>query len=81
MLWLEPAEGREPERLFTRSTAALRVARYLGGMWRLATVVAIIPRFLRDSLYDSMARHRHRLLRGGPRCLIPGPEQSARFLA
>lgn len=81
MLWLEPADGRAAERLFSRSAAALRVARYLGGMWHLAAVAAIIPRFLRDSLYDSMARHRHRLLRDRSRCLIPRPEESARFLA
>jgi predicted DCC family thiol-disulfide oxidoreductase YuxK len=28
-----------------------------------------------------VARHRHRLVRGGQRCLIPAQEQRARFLA
>lgn len=81
VVWYQPAVGGTPERLFTRSAAALRVARYLGGYWRLAAVGGLIPRFLRDRLYDLVARHRHSLVRGGPQCLVPTPEQRARFLA
>ena len=80
MIWVEPARGRTVERVFTRSAAALQVARYLGGAWRLAGVTALIPRVLRDALYDLVARHRHQLTRGGPQCLVPTAEQRARFL-
>jgi predicted DCC family thiol-disulfide oxidoreductase YuxK len=80
MVWLEPARGGIPERLFRRSAAALQVARYLGGAWRLATVAGLVPRVFRDSLYDLMARHRHQLTRAGPQCLVPTPDQRARFL-
>lgn len=80
VVWFEPAHGGTRERIFTRSAAALRVARYLGGAWRLAAVAGLIPRFFRDSLYDSVARHRHGLVRGGPQCLVPSPDQRARFL-
>ena len=80
MLWYEPALGGASERLLTRSAAALRVARYLGGAWRLATVAGLMPRFFRDSLYRLVARHRHRLTRGGQQCLVPSPDQRARFL-
>jgi predicted DCC family thiol-disulfide oxidoreductase YuxK len=80
MIWVEPASGGAGERVFTRSAAALRVARYLGGAWRLAGVTALIPRVLRDAVYDLVARHRHQLTRGGPHCLVPTPAQRARFL-
>lgn len=80
IVWYQPAEGGASERLLTRSAAALRVARYLGGAWRLAAVGGLLPRLLRDSLYDLVARHRHSLVRGGQQCLIPSPDQRARFL-
>ena len=80
VVWYEPAHGAASERLFTRSAAALRVARYLGGAWRLATVAGLMPRFFRDFLYDLVARHRHQLVRGGQQCLVPSPDQRARFL-
>lgn len=80
VVWYEPADGKAEERLFTRSSAALRVARYLGGFWRLLLVTGLIPTFIRDALYDLVARHRHKLTPGGPHCLVPTAEQRARFL-
>jgi len=80
MVWLEPAHEGTGDRLFVRSGAALRVARYLGGLWRFATVAVIVPRFLRDSLYDLVAGHRHQFTRSGRQCFVPDPEQRARFL-
>jgi predicted DCC family thiol-disulfide oxidoreductase YuxK len=80
VVWYEPASSPGGERLFTRSSAALRVARYLGGRWRLVALARFIPAVIRDRLYDLVARHRHALSRGGPRCVVPTPEQRARFL-
>jgi predicted DCC family thiol-disulfide oxidoreductase YuxK len=81
MVWVEPAYGGAGERVFTRSAAALHVARYLGRAWRLAALTALIPRTLRDAVYDLVARHRHQLVGGGRECLMPTPEQRARFLS
>ncbi len=80
MVWMEPGSGGAPGRVLTRSDAALRIARYLGGWWSLARLGQAVPRPLRDAAYDLVARHRHRLLAGGPACLVPGPEVRARFL-
>jgi predicted DCC family thiol-disulfide oxidoreductase YuxK len=80
VVWYEPAHDGAGERVLTRSAAALRVARYLGGAWHLAMVAGLIPRFLRDSLYDLVARHRHSLGGGAQQCLVPSPEQRVRFL-
>ena len=81
VVWFEPSHGGNGEQLLTRSAAALRVARYLGGAWHLARVAGLLPRFFRDSLYNLVARHRHSLMRGGQQCLVPSPDQRTRFLA
>lgn len=78
VVWLEWAAGRE--RIFVRSAAALRIASYLGGVWRLGLVAAIIPRPLRDWVYDQVARSRYRLFGQYESCPIPPAEVRARFL-
>lgn len=74
----DPVTGTES--VHVRSSGALAVARYLGGPWHLARVVAIIPRFLRDFGYDSFARVRYRVFGRYNSCPIPTPEQRARFI-
>jgi predicted DCC family thiol-disulfide oxidoreductase YuxK len=78
VVWLEPATATRPERALVRSAAALRVVGYLGGAWTLLWIAWLVPRPLRDAVYDLMARHRHRL--SGDPCVVPGPEQRSRFL-
>lgn len=78
LVWAEPsARG---ERVFVRSAAGLRLARYLAGPWHLALAMWLLPRFLRDSAYDMVARHRHRLAGPADTCFVPAPEARARFL-
>ena len=67
-------------RVLVRSDAALRVARYLGGGWRLAAACAIVPRSIRDRIYDLVARHRHHIAARATECLVPGPDAVHRFL-
>ena len=80
MVWVEPDETANGSRVLVRSDAALRVARYLGGWWNLAMIGRLLPRPVRDSLYNLIARHRHRLLETDPTCLLPDPEVRERFL-
>ena len=80
VIWYAPAESRGAERVLVKSSAALEVLSYLGGGWRaLAMLGRMAPRVLRDAVYDLVARHRHKLA-GGDACLLPTPEQRARFL-
>src|SRR5262245_14623629 len=79
MVWVEPA-GDGTERLFIRSAAGLRIARYLGGIWNLFLVGHLVPRSWRDAVYDFIARHRHHLTGGREPCLVPAPDIRARFL-
>jgi len=79
VLWYEPPTASSPERLLWRSRGALRVAHYLGGVWKfLASLGSLVPPPARDALYDWIARHRHEL--AADACLVPTPEQRARFI-
>jgi predicted DCC family thiol-disulfide oxidoreductase YuxK len=79
LIWYEPATPATPERVLWRSRGALRVGRYLGGIWSvLAALGTFVPRALRDAAYDWIARHRHQL--AADTCLVPTPEQRIRFL-
>ncbi len=82
VLWIEPGADGGIARVLVRSDAALRTLAYLGGGWRvLAALGRLAPRGLRDAVYDLIARHRLRLAgRADPSCLLPTPEQRARFV-
>lgn len=80
MIWVDPATPGRPERVSVRSTAALRIVRYLGGLWRIALLGGVLPRPLRDAAYSLIARHRHHLIGARDICLVPGPDVRGRFL-
>jgi predicted DCC family thiol-disulfide oxidoreductase YuxK len=80
IVWVEPHSDGPMESVAVRSEAALRVARYLGGWWTLGLIGWVIPRPVRDALYDLIARHRHKLVGAGASCLLPGPDVRERFL-
>lgn len=66
--------------LLTRSTAALNVARDLGGTWMIAYTFILVPRFLRDAVYDLISRRRFRWFGKRDSCMVPTPELRSRFL-
>lgn len=72
--------GRFDEKVSVKSDAALRVAGYLGGPWRVLRVAGIVPAALRDALYDGFARVRYRVFGTHDTCPIPAPDVRARFL-
>lgn len=65
----------------TRSTAALWVAWHLDGIWRFAAALLLMPAFLRDPLYELLARNRYRWFGRLDACRVPTPEIRSRFLA
>ena len=75
---LERSSGAE--KVYLRSEAALRVAAYLGGPWRVFLVARLLPSSLRDFLYNLFARNRYRLFGKYDACLLPPPEVRSRFL-
>ncbi len=70
----------EDGRCYVRSTAALRIARRLGGAWPLLSVLLAVPAPLRDAAYRFVARHRYRWFGTRDACRLPTPELRSRFL-
>jgi predicted DCC family thiol-disulfide oxidoreductase YuxK len=78
LVWVDA--GNPDERVKARSSAALTVAWYMGGMWRLVMVLWLIPRPLRDFAYDQFARRRFQFFGRYGSCPVPGKAVRDRFL-
>ena len=70
----------ENEKIYTYSTAALRIAKRLNRLWLLAYAFIVIPKPLRDLFYKIFAKYRYKLFGKQDACMIPTPEIRARFL-
>lgn len=68
------------DRLFTRSDAALEIARRLGRPWSWLALLRCIPKRLRDAAYDFVARHRYRWFGRRETCMLPRLEWKDRFV-
>lgn len=71
----------EDSQVFTHSTAALRIAKSLGGIYSLAHIFIIVPAPIRDFFYKLFARNRYRIFGKKEVCMIPTPEIRERFLS
>ena len=78
MVLVERLNGEE--KVWSHSTASLRIAAYLGGAWRLLLIAYVIPRRLRDVFYNFFARYRYRLFGKYESCPVPSLEIRSRFL-
>jgi predicted DCC family thiol-disulfide oxidoreductase YuxK len=63
-----------------RSSAALNMFKTLGGLWSLLYAFIIVPPFIRNAVYDVVARNRYKWFGKYDTCKIPTPEQKALFL-
>lgn len=70
----------ENGRIYQRSTAALRVAKELGGAWPLLYAFIVVPPFIRNAVYDFIAARRYRWFGRQESCMVPTPELRARFI-
>ena len=70
----------EDGKAYTHSTAALRIARRLEGLWPWAYALIVVPRPIRDLFYRLFARYRYRMFGRKDECMVPSPEVRARFL-
>ncbi len=65
---------------FTKSTAAIRAARQLSGIAKILGGFIFVPTFIRDGIYDWIAKNRYRWFGKKETCMIPTPELENRFL-
>ena len=65
---------------YVKSDAAIRLSCYFRGMWKLLGALKIMPRPIRDWVYDFVARNRYRWFGQIDTCMAPTPELRARFI-
>ena len=70
----------EGDMAYTHSTAALRIARKLDGIWPLLYAFVIVPKPIRGLAYKLFARNRYRLFGKQDACMMPTPDIRQRFL-
>jgi predicted DCC family thiol-disulfide oxidoreductase YuxK len=66
---------------YTQSSAVFRICKYLNGGWKLFYGMIIIPKFIRDFLYNIIARNRYRWFGKKESCMMPTNEIRERFLS
>jgi len=71
----------EKGKIYYKSTAALKIARQLSGLWPIFSPLIILPKWLRDPVYDWIARNRYSWFGKKNTCRIPSPEERAKFLS
>jgi predicted DCC family thiol-disulfide oxidoreductase YuxK len=65
---------------YLKSTAALKISRYLKGIYSLAILFFIIPKFMRDYIYDYIAKNRYNWYGKKDSCIVPTGKLLERFL-
>lgn len=68
------------DKAIQRSAGALNVLKDLGGFWKLFYGFIIVPPFIRDFVYDYIAKKRYRFFGKRDFCMIPTPDLKKRFL-
>lgn len=71
----------EGDRAYTKSDAAIRIAELLGWPYRAARIGRILPRAVRDRLYDVVAANRYDWFGRKDQCMVPDEDVSDRFLS
>ena len=70
----------ENEKVYVKSSAALRIAKKLSNLWPLFFVLLIIPSFIRDGVYDFIAKNRYKWFGKKEQCMIPTQGLREKFL-
>ncbi|MGI9547877.1 MAG: thiol-disulfide oxidoreductase DCC family protein [Flavobacteriaceae bacterium] len=65
---------------YTKSTAALKIGKALGGGWKLLTILEWIPAVIRDFIYEIIAKNRYKWFGKRDKCMVPTTDLKAKFL-
>jgi predicted DCC family thiol-disulfide oxidoreductase YuxK len=69
------------DRIFIKSRAALEISKKLSGIYPVFYAFVIIPSFLRDPIYDWIAKNRYRWFGKKETCRLPNEEEKSKFLS
>ncbi len=68
------------ENILMQSDAGIKIISSFGGVWKLILVFKIIPRFIRNGIYNLLAKNRYTLFGKKDQCMIPTENMKDRFL-
>ncbi len=68
------------QRFYTKSTAVIQILRTLGFPYLLSGILLIVPKFIRDWVYDTVARNRYKWFGKREQCMVPDPSLKSKFL-
>lgn len=67
-------------KVYIKSGAILKLMQIFGGVYKLSVIAWIVPLFIRDAVYDFIARNRYKWYGKRESCMQPTPELKSRFL-
>ena len=70
----------ENDKVYVKSDAALQLTKHLNGLWKAGSVLLIIPKFIRNPVYDWVAKNRYKWFGEKEVCWVPEPKWKKRFL-
>lgn len=70
----------EDNSIYNKSTAALRIMKRLSGGWKFLSVFLLTPKFIRDKVYEFIAKNRYQWFGRKNECMLPSPELQKKFL-
>lgn len=77
---LESIVLKKGDKIYRKSSAAIEIAREMDGLWPVLYVFKLVPAFVRDFIYDFIAKNRYRWFGKQDSCRMPTPELKERFL-
>lgn len=71
----------ESAKIYVKSDAGLLIFKRLGGWWKLVDIFYVVPKFIRDGVYDFIARNRYKWFGKEDKCMVPTKEYADRFIS
>jgi predicted DCC family thiol-disulfide oxidoreductase YuxK len=70
----------QDDKVYLKSTAALKVAKQMSGATKYLYTFIVVPAFIRDAVYNVIAKNRYKWFGKKESCMIPTPALQSRFL-
>lgn len=70
----------EEGKTYVQSDAALKLAKHLSSFWKIGSIFLVVPKFIRNPVYDWVAKNRYKWFGKKEVCWIPDAKWESRFL-
>jgi predicted DCC family thiol-disulfide oxidoreductase YuxK len=72
--------GTADETALARSDAIIHAVQQLGGIWKIISLGKLLPRSLKNAIYNVVARNRYRVFGKSDSCVLPEPRHRQKFI-